>query len=76
MEKKYVASRLFRNRDTDCQDHDEECQESDQDTSKKAWSHDAREKNETAQSSENQSIMSLPERILTVGKKLLARVLS
>ena len=76
MEKEYVTARLFRNRETDCQDSDEECQDSDQQPSTESWNHDSRENKETEESNENQSILSLPERILSVGKKVLGRLLS
>ena len=76
MKKEYVTARLFRNRETDCQDSDEECQDSDQKPSTESWSHDSRENTETEHSKDNQSRLSLPERILSVGKKVLARLLS
>lgn len=78
MEKEYVTARLFRNRETDCQDSDEECKESEQKPSTEAWSHDSQGNNETVESKSNESpsILSLPERILSVGKKVLERILS
>ena len=74
MEKEYVTARLFRNRETNCGKSDDGCQESDQ-PSTQTWSHDSKEKHEKDEAKAT-PIISLPERILKIVKKVLARLIS
>jgi len=76
MEKEYVTARLFRNRETDCHNSDDECQDLDQQPSTQTWSHDSKEAHEKAEAKGTPIILSLPERIINIVKKVLARLIS
>ena len=74
MKKEYVTARLFRNREADCLNTDEELQGCDQQPSQTP--NNCAENNEAVESNETPTIVSLPERLLCVVKRVLARLLS